>query len=236
MVNGGVAALHVQQNLLAGLLTILPLAAVWYVLKIVVDVLAEIGSPLADWLAETVKPLLPQAIAGLFNETTLYVVAALFTLVLLYLIGMVAKRVVGQRVLNGFEALIQRVPFVHMIYNSAKKVVAAFKPQAERIQRVVLVDFPHADMRAIGFVMNTFKEESTGRDLVAVFVPTAPNPTSGYLEILPAEKTIFVDMTFDQAMAMVVSGGAIGPDKLTYLHRDGTSVAPNVTPAAAAGS
>jgi uncharacterized membrane protein len=232
--------LHIQQNLLAGLLTILPLAAVWFVLKIVIDVLADIGRPIADWLAATVQPLLPETIQGLFNETTLYVVAALLTLVLLYAVGMVAKRVIGQRVLDGFEALIQRVPFVHMIYNSTKKVVAAFKPQTERVQRVVLVDFPHAEMRAIGFVMNTFKEESTGRDLVAVFVPTAPNPTSGYLEILPADKTIFVDMTFDQAMAMVVSGGAIGPDKLTYLHRDGVappdaSPAPTTTAAAAAG-
>jgi uncharacterized membrane protein len=218
--------LHIQQNLLAGLLTILPLAAVWFVLKIVVDVLADIGRPVADWLAATFKPLLPEALAGLFNETTLYVVAAFLTLVLLYVVGMVAKRVVGQRVLDSFEALIQRVPFVHMIYNSTKKVVAAFKPQTERVQRVVLVDFPHAEMRAIGFVMNTFKEESTGRDLVAVFVPTAPNPTSGYLEILPAEKTILIDMTFDQAMAMVVSGGAIGPDKLTYLHRDAVPAQP----------
>jgi len=224
--------LHIQQNLLAGLLTILPLAAVWFVLKIVVDVLADIGRPVADWLAGTVKPMLPDPIAGLFfNETTLYVTAAAFTLVLLYVVGMVAKRVVGQRMLDSFESLIQRVPFVHMIYNSTKKVVAAFKPQTERVQRVVLVDFPHAEMRAIGFVMNTFKEESTGRDLVAVFVPTAPNPTSGYLEILPADKTIFVDMTFDQAMAMVVSGGAIGPEKLTYLHRDG--VAPPNAPVAA---
>ena len=219
--------MHIQQNLLAGLLTILPLAAVWFVLKIVVDVLADIGRPVADWLAATVKPMLPETIAGVFfNETTLYVTAAVFTLVLLYVVGMVAKRVVGQRMLDGFESVIQRVPFVHMIYSSTKKVVAAFKPQTERVQRVVLVDFPHAEMRAIGFVMNTFKEESTGRDLVAVFVPTAPNPTSGYLEILPADKTIFVDMTFDQAMAMVVSGGAIGPDKLTYLHRDSV-----VTPA-----
>ena len=227
--------MHVQQNLLAGLLTILPLAAVWFVLKIVVDVLADIGRPIADWLAATVKPMLPAAVQDLFTETTLYVVAALLTLVLLYAVGAIATRVVGQRLLDGFEALIQRVPFVHMIYNSTKKVVAAFKPQTERIQRVVLVDFPHSEMRAIGFVMNTFKEESTGRDLVAVFVPTAPNPTSGYLEIVPADKTIFVDMTFDQAMAMVVSGGAIGPEKLTYLHRDGTSQTPSPQPAAAAG-
>ena len=209
--------MHVQQNLLAGLLTILPLAAVWFVLKIVVDVLADIGRPVVDWLAS----MIPGAAEGPINETVLYVVAACLTLVLLYAVGMIATRVVGQRLLVGFETVIQRVPFIHMIYNSTKKVVAALKPQAEKVQRVVLIDFPNSEMRAIGFVMNTFKEESTGRDLVAVFVPTAPNPTSGYLEILPAEKTILIDMTFDQAMAMVISGGAIGPEKLTYLHRDG---------------
>jgi uncharacterized membrane protein len=209
----------------------LPLAAVYYVLKIVVDVLADIGRPAVDWVATLLGSNTEPGQQSYLVETALYMVAALLTLVLLYSVGMIAKRVVGQRLLDGFDAIIQRVPFVHMIYNSAKKVVAAFKPQAERIQRVVLVDFPHAEMRAIGFVMNTFKEESTGRDLVAVFVPTAPNPTSGYLEILPADKTIFVDMTFDQAMAMVVSGGAIGPEKLTYLHRDGVAP-PDAAPAA----
>src|SRR5262245_9840293 len=101
----GSRPMHIQQNLLAGLLTILPLAAVWFVLKIVVDVLADIGRPVADWLAATVKPLLPDTIAGVFfNETTLYVTAAGFTLVLLYIVGMVAKRVVGQRMLDSFES------------------------------------------------------------------------------------------------------------------------------------
>jgi len=105
------------------------------------------------------------------------------------------------------------------------------------VQRVVLVDFPHADMRAIGFVMNTFKEESTGRDLV----PCSCRPHQSHLRLfgnLAADKTIFVDMTFDQAMAMVVSGGAIGPEKLTLppsRRRGPAGRLAAATPAAAAG-
>ena len=74
-------------------------------------------------------------------------------------------------------------------------------------------------MRAIGFAMRTFRETTSGQELTAVFVPTAPNPTSGYLEIVPSDKVIAVDMTADQAMAMIISGGVVGPDTLTYTHR-----------------
>jgi uncharacterized membrane protein len=108
---------------------------------------------------------------------------------------------------------------VHMIYSSTKKVIAALQPKAENVQRVVLIDFPNADMRAIGFAMRTFTETTTGRELTAVFVPTAPNPTSGYLEIVPSDRVIAVDMSADQAMAMIISGGVVGPDTITYAHK-----------------
>jgi uncharacterized membrane protein len=88
-------------------------------------------------------------------------------------------------------------------------------------------------MRAIGFAMRTFRETTTGRELTAVFVPTAPNPTSGYLEIVPSENVIPVDMTSEQAMAMIVSGGVVGPDTITYLHRPSVDAAKVVTAPAA---
>jgi uncharacterized membrane protein len=71
-------------------------------------------------------------------------------------------------------------------------------------------------MRALGFVMNTLKDAQTGQELAAVFVPTTPNPTSGYLEFIPADKLVQTELTLDQAMAMVISGGAIGPDTIAY--------------------
>lgn len=212
--------LNIQQNLIAGVLTLIPLAAVWFVLKLILDALSYFGSPWAAWVTATMEPLLPKAVSDLLTSPMfLYVVGTAFALFVIYLVGSLATRVIGQQLLGGFETLLERVPFVHMIYSSTKKVVAALQPKSENVQRVVLIDFPNADMRAIGFAMRTFTETTTGRELTAVFVPTAPNPTSGYLEIVPTEKVIPVDMTADQAMAMIVSGGVVGPEKLTFLHR-----------------
>lgn len=211
---------NIQQNLIAGVLTILPLAAVWFVLKLIFDALSYFGSPWATWTAEQLGPLVPTAVADAVGSPLfLYLVGTLFALLVLYLVGALAARVIGQQLIGGFETLLERVPFVHMIYSSTKKVIAALQPKSGNVQRVVLIDFPSPDMRAIGFAMRTFTEATTGAELTAVFVPTAPNPTSGYLEIVPSDKVIPVDMSADQAMAMIVSGGVVGPDRIAYLHR-----------------
>jgi uncharacterized membrane protein len=80
-------------------------------------------------------------------------------------------------------------------------------------QRVVLIDFPSPELKSIGFVTRVFVDAG-GRELAAVYVPTTPNPTGGYLEIVPVEKLVATDWSMDQAMAFLLSGGAVGPDKL----------------------
>lgn len=219
--------MHFQQKFIAGILTLLPLAAVWVVLKLIIDALSYFGSPWVSWTADTIGPFLPATVAYvLTSEIFLYVIGTIFTIGVIYVVGTLASRVVGQQLLNAFENMLTKVPFVHMIYSSTKKVISALQTKQDNVQRVVLVDFPNADMRAIGFAMRTFHETTTGQELTAVFVPTAPNPTSGYLEIVPTANVIPIDMTADQAMAMIVSGGVVGPDKITFLHRTPVEVAP----------
>ena len=220
--------MHFQQKFIAGILTLLPLAAVWVVLKLIIDALSYFGSPWVGWTADTVGPFLPATVAYvLTSEIFLYVIGTIFTLGVIYVVGTLASRVIGQQLLDAFENMLTKVPFVHMIYSSTKKVISALQTKQDNVQRVVLVDFPNADMRAIGFAMRTFHETTTGQELTAVFVPTAPNPTSGYLEIVPTANVIPIDMTADQAMAMIVSGGVVGPDKITFLHRTPVEVAPS---------
>lgn len=219
--------MHFQQKFIAGILTLLPLAAVWVVLKLIIDALSYFGSPWVGWTADTIGPFLPATVAYvLTSEIFLYVIGTIFTLGVIYVVGALASRVIGQQLLDAFENMLTKVPFVHMIYSSTKKVISALQTKQDNVQRVVLVDFPNADMRAIGFAMRTFHETTTGQELTAVFVPTAPNPTSGYLEIVPTANVIPIDMTADQAMAMIVSGGVVGPDKITFLHRTPVEVAP----------
>src|SRR5690606_12525242 len=83
-------------------------------------------------------------------------------------------------------------------------------------QRVVLIDFPHERMKAIGFVTRVLKEHGSGRELAAVYVPTTPNPTSGYLEIVPVERITPTDWSVDQAMSFIISGGAVSPDAIPF--------------------
>ncbi len=219
--------MHIQQKFIAGILTLLPLAAVWVILKLIIDALSYFGSPWVSWFAATVGPFLPSGVEHVLSSAAfLYIIGTIFALGVIYTVGSLASRVVGQQLLEAFEGMLARVPFVHMIYSSTKKVISVLQTKQDNVQRVVLIDFPNADMRAIGFAMRTFHETTTGQELTAVFVPTAPNPTSGYLEIVPTANLIPVDMTADQAMAMIVSGGVVGPDRITFLHKPTPSPLP----------
>jgi uncharacterized membrane protein len=81
---------------------------------------------------------------------------------------------------------------------------------------VVLIEFPSKDMKTVGFVTRILTDDNTGRQLAAVYVPTTPNPTSGYLEIVPVENLISTNWTIDEAMTFIVSGGAIAPHNINY--------------------
>src|SRR3546814_3179921 len=87
--------------------------------------------------------------------------------------------------LRWFETLIARIPLASTIYGSARKLLDILQTQPDGTQRVVLIDFPHDKMKSVGFVTRVISEQGTGRELAAVYVPTTPNPTSGYLEIVP---------------------------------------------------
>ena len=145
-----------------------------------------------------------------------YGIALLATLAVILLSGLMARRVFGQRLLRWFESLIQRVPFANIIYGSARQLLDILQTKPDGTQRVVLIDFPHTEMKSIGFVTRVLREHGTGRELAAVYVPTTPNPTSGYLEIVPVEKITPTDWTVDQAMSFIISGGAVSPETIPF--------------------
>ncbi len=122
---------------------------------------------------------------------------------------------IGRKAVEYLERLVGRIPVVQSIYAAARKLVNVLQQKPEGGSRVVLIAFPHPGLRAIGFLMRTFHDATTGEELAAVYVPTAPNPTSGYLEIVPIGDLMPTDMSMDQAMTMILSGGATAPDKIT---------------------
>lgn len=204
-----------QNNLLAGILTIVPLVVVWTVFSFILTLLAAAGRPMAEavtgYLAQDFPALAPWA----HNRAVGWIVDVLVALLVLYGIGAVAGRVVGQKLIEWVERGIARIPLVETIYSAVKKLIDVLRQKPGENQRVVLIDFPHEGVKTIGFVMRTFPDARTGEEIAAVYVPTAPNPTSGYLQLLPLSKLTPTDMGTEQAMTMILSGGAVTPAKLS---------------------
>ncbi len=205
---------HLQQYLLAGILTVIPLWVTWLVFSFLLGLLSAWGRPVASALSGQVVsyPALGFLIHPLFRSAlgVFWVVAAL------YVLGWIATRVVGERIISTFDGFMARIPLVQMIYGSTKKLLVALQQKPSGVQRVVLIEFPSENMKAVGLVTRTFKDTDTGEELAAVYVPTTPNPTSGYIEIVPVANIISTDWTLDDAMSFVISAGAVAPDTIRY--------------------
>ncbi|MFK2903565.1 DUF502 domain-containing protein [Dyella ginsengisoli] len=206
--------LRVKRFVLTGLLTFLPLWVTWLVFKFVFGVLAGLGAPMATLVRRALGLAAPDAATALDHGWTLALMALVLTVLALYLLGWVATRVVGKRVLDGFDNLLARIPLVQTIYGGTKKLMTVLQQKPSGVQRVVLIDFPRPGMKVAGFVTRVMTEEGSGREMAAVYIPTTPNPTGGYLVVVPVDELTPTDWTMDQAMAFIISGGAVAPDTL----------------------
>jgi uncharacterized membrane protein len=137
------------------------------------------------------------------------------TLGLLLLVGWIAHRFAGESVLRTWEKVFLRIPFFRVIYSSAKQLGEALLTEKRSVfKQVVLVRWPHPDLWAIGLVTATppkVLSEKAGEGLVSVFIPSTPNPTTGFYQLVPANRVIPIDLTVEQGLQMVVSGGVIRP-------------------------
>jgi uncharacterized membrane protein len=208
-------AFHIRGNLIAGLLTLAPLIAVWLVFEFLLGVLFEAGEPIAGALAGALDRWMPGLAPFLANSAVQHLSAVLAALLVIYAIGFVTSHFIGRRLMEFVEGIIARIPLVETIYSAVKKLVGVIQREPQGTARVVLIEFPHPGLRALGLVMRVFRDAKTGEDLAAVLVPSAPNPTTGFLQIVAAKDLTPTDMSLDQAMTMIVSGGATAPERLT---------------------
>lgn len=202
---------------LTGLLTLLPIWLTWVVVRFVFVTLSDISRP---WVEPALAGIASgnSAMTWITSETSRGLLAMIGTVLVVLLVGAIAGRMIGQRILRAFDRFIQRVPLANSVYSGARKLLDILQTSPDGTQRVVLIEFPAKGMRTVGFVTRVLREEGTGREMAAVYVPTTPNPTGGYLEIVPIEDLIPTDWTVDQAMSFIISGGAVAPsDKLPRI-------------------
>jgi uncharacterized membrane protein len=207
---------HAKRYLLTGVLTVIPLWFTWVVFDFILGQLSQFGMPWVRALSKNIQHDSPALAQWLLNHWFQDILAALITLIALYALGWSVNFVLGRRIIHALESALDRLPLVQTVYGSAKKLITSLQPRSDGLQRVVLIEFPTPQMKAVGFVTRLLIDEDSGEELAAVYVPTTPNPTSGYLEIIPRHRLIATDWSIDEAMTFIISGGAVAPEKIHY--------------------
>ena len=146
-----------------------------------------------------------------YNIPGLEIIIAIF---LIIIIGWLSLSFLGKRMLNLFNIILNRIPILRTIYSAIVQMTETFTKSGGEKQNVVLVEYPRKGSWAVGFATKENKGEisdKTKKKLINVFVPTTPNPTSGFLLMFPKEEVIYLDLTFEEASKFIVSAGTSNP-------------------------
>lgn len=144
------------------------------------------------------------------------IVAVVFTIAVIYLLGGLATNMVGRRIIGAVEKLVDRVPVVKTIYRVSKQVLETFAGEkTEGFQRVCLVPFPSRDVRSIGFITSITRDRESGQEYCSVFMATTPNPTTGFLFLVKRCDVVELDWTSEEAIKVIMSGGILIGDSIS---------------------
>ena len=205
---------RLRNLLLGGLLILAPAYLTIYVLVLLFRFMDGIFAPLID-----------KALSTFLEEPGIHVpgLGILLTLLVILSLGWLSTGVLGRRIINNVEAFIRRIPVARSVYGATKGVLEALsRDQADAFKRVVLVEYPRLGTYGIGFVTGgpaRWSASPHDMELVPVFVPTTPNPTSGYLLLVPPREIIECPVTVEEGIRMVVSGGILQPELILDQER-----------------
>jgi uncharacterized membrane protein len=197
-----------RRYIIAGLLVWLPLAVTYQLLKFVVGQMDRWLDSFLAWLPASYHPdqVLGIAIPGL---------GVIFTFLLLVITGMLAANFVGRAFVNGWESLLDRIPVVRAVYSAVKKFAEmVFSDSSRSFKNVLLIQYPREGLYSLAFQTSDELGEvqgRTGEEVICTFVPTTPNPTSGFIIIVPKRDVIVLDMEVDEALKMIISLGVVVP-------------------------
>lgn len=207
---------RIWRYILIGFFTVAPLWVTWLVFDFLFSLLAQIGAPFLRGAARGLRPFSGIVADWLINPDVQYVLAALVTLMGLYVVGLLTSLVLGRRLIALVERQLDRLPLVQTIYGATKRFLQSLQNPPMTGQRVVLISFPSPEMKTVGFVTKVMTDTDSGRQLAAVYVPTSPNPTSGYIEIVCMEDVVMTDWSVEEAMVFVMTGGTNAPERVRF--------------------
>ena len=191
---------NIRNYFIAGVVVLIPIGITLYLTIFLVSVSSKI-------LPKELNPnnYLPYNIPGL---------EILISLILITLVGWLSLSFLGRRLLNLFNNILKKIPILRTIYSAIGQMTETFTKTDKEKKNVVLVEYPRKGSWAVGFATKENSGEisdKTKKELINVFVPTTPNPTSGFLLMFPKEDVIYLDLTFEEASKFIVSAGTSNP-------------------------
>ena len=189
-------ALILRNYFITGVVVLIPIGFTLYLTKFIIGISSNI-------IPKNINPnnYLPYAIPG---------IEILISVFFITIVGGLSLSFLGKRVLKLIDDLFKRIPFLRTIYSAILQMTESFSNQDNNKKSVVLVEYPRKGVWAVGFATKENKgqmADKTSKKLINVFVPTTPNPTSGFLLMFPADEIIHLDMSFEEASKFIVSAG-----------------------------
>jgi uncharacterized membrane protein len=196
---------RIRNILITGLLITLPIAITFFILKFLFKNLDALSPVFTDLLIQAGAPI-PEGFRIPF-------LGFFMTFLIILLVGILTTNIFGKQLVHLGETLVEKIPFVRRIYSGTKQVVVAFaNTDTDSFKKVVLIEFPRKGIHAIGFVTGEARGEvqaHTNGKYINVFVPTTPNPTSGFLVFSPQDEVQEIAMSIEDGVKYVISGGIV---------------------------
>ena len=197
----GISILGKLRNyFITGIVVLVPIGITLYLTKFFISVSSKL-------IPNELNPnsYLPFAIPGL---------EILLSIIFITIVGSLSLSFIGKKILKIFNDILKRIPILRTIYSAIGQMTESFTSKSDNKKSVVLIEYPKKGSWAVGFATKENKGEiskKTNKELINVFVPTTPNPTSGFLLMFPKDEVIYLDMTFEEASKFIVSAGTSDP-------------------------
>ena len=201
----------IKRSFLAGLATIVPVALTVYVLQVVLKITITLGGKVSEPLKQFVDVTFPG-----FNLLS-SIIGLIVVILALILIGALARNALGKRVVAWLEGIFKNIPLIGMIYTTTKQIMESISGGgAHSFEKVVYIEYPRKNIWTLGFVTSESTNQSN-EEFYHLFVPTTPNPTSGFFLIIPKEDTSDAGVNVEEGFRMIVSSGIVSNKKNSII-------------------
>ena len=198
----------IKKNIIAGLLVTVPVALTYLILEFVITRIDEMMVPV-------VSKLINEKAMENFNGYFVPGMCFLLLILFIFLIGLIATNIFGKKIFRFGELVLHKIPLVRVIYITIKKVVDTIsQSQTPTFEKMVLITYPRPPLKTVGIVACNTPDmvfKMVGKRSVNVFVPTSPNPTTGFVIAVPIEDVNFLKMTVEEGLKMIISFGVVAP-------------------------